>query len=371
MIDVLALFFSFISFGSAEASNLQVSTGWRHACVVRSSGAECWGYNNVGQLGDGTTVDRLDPTPVVGLQSGVVEISAGGSHTCAVTGGGQAWCFGRNEHGQLGDGSTTNRSIASSVTGIPEPVVSIAAGALHNCALTDRGSVWCWGGNEFGQIGDGSNTDRATPVQVSGLEADIVQISAGYAHSCALTTGGAVWCWGENTYGQLGDGTKQHRLLPTAIVQLRSGVSAIAAGFGHTCGISSDGAMCWGRNGVGQVGSVTDLAYTTSPERVVGLSRDVARLAAGGNSTCAVDKGALLCWGGSIPSQSDNGFYSASQPTLVPELSGGLESIATSGDFGCAAKDDAVFCWGDNSYGQVGNGTTETDFTPVRISFTH
>jgi alpha-tubulin suppressor-like RCC1 family protein len=311
------------------------------------------------------------PTPVVGLQSGVREISAGGNHTCALTEDGQAWCFGLNYRGQLGDGSTTDRAIPVSVAGIPDPLVSIASGAVHTCALTDRGGVWCWGGNRFGQVGDGSNKDRTKPVQVPGLGAGVAQISVGDSHSCALTTLGGVWCWGENTYGQIGDGTREDRPLPSAIVHLRAGVTALATGFGHTCGISDGGAVCWGRNDLGQVGSGSDQFAITNPEPVIGLSNNVTRIAAGSNGTCAIDQGALLCWGDSLPRRTDRDPYSASQPILVPEFPNGVTSMATSSSFHCAVRNDTIYCWGYNDFGQLGQGNTDRSLTPVPILFSN
>jgi len=233
-----------------------VAAGFNHTCALTAvGGAKCWGFNGFGQLGDGTTTNRSTPDFVDGLTRRVTAIAAGGYHTCGVTSLGGLKCWGDNGNGQLGDGTTTNRSTPDFVDGLTRGVTAVAGGLYHTCALTDAGAVKCWGNNVSGQLGDGTTTERHTPDFVDGLTHGVVAVTAGAYHTCALTDTGGVKCWGYNFYGQLGDGTTTQRLTPVFVDRLTRGVTAIAAGFGHACATTTAGKVkCWGSNGFGQIG---------------------------------------------------------------------------------------------------------------------
>jgi alpha-tubulin suppressor-like RCC1 family protein len=151
------------------------------------------------------------------MASDVMLMAAGYNHNCAIKTDGSAWCWGRNSNGQLGDGTTTSQTTPVAVSGLASGVTRIAAGFLHTCAGRTDGSVWCWGWNFYGQVGDGTNTERATPVAVSGLASGVTQIAAGGSQSCAIRSNGSALCWGLNGSGQLGDGTTTHRYTPVAV----------------------------------------------------------------------------------------------------------------------------------------------------------
>ena len=256
---------------SVMAGAIQVAGGSDHTCALTSGGGvKCWGGNASGQLGDGTTTDKLAPVDVSGMTSGVSAIAAGYFHTCALTSSGRAKCWGLNDYGELGDGTTANRLTPMDVSGLISDISAIAAGGAHTCALTSSGGAKCWGWNKYGQLGDGTTTDKLTPVDVSGLTSGISAIAAGVAHTCALTSSGGAKCWGWNKYGQLGDGTTTDKLTPVDVSGLTSGISAIAAGFYHTCALTSSGGVkCWGANSYGQLGDGT--AWRTTPVDVVGF----------------------------------------------------------------------------------------------------
>jgi regulator of chromosome condensation (RCC1) repeat-containing protein len=202
-----------------------------HTCAVTAAGAaECWGSNQYGELGDGTTTASPTPVAVVGLASGVAAISAGMDHTCALTSAGAVKCWGANYHGQLGNGTTTASPTPVDVVGLGSGVVAISVGYSHSCALTSAGAVKCWGSNWAGQLGDGSQTDRLTPVDVVGLASGVTSISSGSWDTCAITSAGAAKCWGWNWAGQLGDGTYSTRLAPVGVAGLGSGMVAISPG---------------------------------------------------------------------------------------------------------------------------------------------
>ena len=193
--------------------------------------------------------------------SDVTAIAGGANHTLALKSDGTVWAWGSNFHGQLGDGSNTDRTTPVQVSGLSD-VTAIAGGGDHAIALKSDGTVWAWGFNFYGQLGDGSNTDRTTPVQVSGLS-DVTAIAGGYEHTIALESNGTVWTWGLNDHGQLGDGTTTIRTTPLPVSGLR-GVTTIAGGYEHTIALKSDGTVwAWGYNLYGELGDSTTTQRTT------------------------------------------------------------------------------------------------------------
>ena len=281
-----------------------VSAGNLHTCAITAAGGlKCWGSNN-GKLGDGTVTQRTTPVDVVGLTSNVIAVSASDTHTCALTSSGGVKCWGSNSSGQLGDGTQTARSAPVDVVGLTSGVVAIATGEYHTCALTSSGGVKCWGMNSSGRLGDGTSTTRTTPVDVVNMTSGVIAITAGDMHTCALKSAGSVnvYCWGYNGNGQVGDGTQTSRNTPVLVSDLAfSGVVAITGGERHTCVQTTAGAvLCWGDNINGQLGDGTfNTRYI--PTSVVGLTSDVAVLVAGESHTCAITTGNRgMCWGGNF-----------------------------------------------------------------------
>jgi alpha-tubulin suppressor-like RCC1 family protein len=312
-------------------ANTSIAAGYEDTCVITSGGGvKCWGSNNP------RAVD------VEGLSSGVTATSAAGSHTCALTSGGGVKCWGSNEYGQLGDGTTTDRSVPVDVKGLASGVTAISAGWAHTCALTSAGGVKCWGQNPFGGLGNGTNTNSSVPVDVSGLGSGVRAIAAGGLHTCALTRTGGVTCWGDgqSDNADLFNSTN----VPVDVPRLARGITAIAATMHRTCALANDGGVtCWGPANTPPPGE-------TLPDRFVrldvsGLASGVAAIAMGETNICALSNGGgVACWG------------SSNVPIEVSGLGSGVRGIAVGGMHACALLSGGeVKCWGSNVRGQLGS----------------
>jgi hypothetical protein len=275
-------------------------------------------------------------------------IATGLAHSCAITTAGGVKCWGYNGHDELGSGrgDDQNNSTPVDVSGLSSGVTAVAVGVRHSCAVTSAGGVKCWGAAYSGALGDGTAERRWAPVDVSGLSSGVTAVAAGHDDSCALTSAGGVKCWGENTFGELGDGTTVDRMTPVDVSGLSGGVIAIAAGVVHNCALTNGGVKCWGGH-----------QYGSSPVDISGLNGGVAAI----TSSCALTSaGGVKCWGG------DSGLLAVD----VPGVSSGVTAIAgASSLYSCALTSrGGVKCWGDNEFGQLGNGTTSDSATPVNVS---
>ena len=318
----------------------------------------------MGSLGDGTTLERDVPVSVVGLGP-VSAVAAGYGFTCAVTAAGAVKCWGDNGSGQLGDGTTTSSDAPVSVTGLDSGAVAVAAGVNYACALTGDGAVECWGDNQWGQLGDGTFTSRTTPVTVSGIGSTVLAIDAAGTVTCAVTAAHGLKCWGgENNL--LGDGTTQFSAVPVQVSGLTSGVAAVTVGYNVSCAVTTGHALdCWGFGPVGD-GSQAQL----SPVAIPSLGSTVAAVSSGPDSTCVRTlAGAAKCWGGNGSGEVGDGTTTARDtPVAVSGLGSGVTSISVKGDHACAVvAAGAVDCWGGNTTGQIGVGTSGYSSVPVGV----
>jgi alpha-tubulin suppressor-like RCC1 family protein len=341
-------------------------------------GVKCWGYNIYGQLGNGGTVGTLVPVDVSGLGSGVRAVAAGSLSSCAITTEGKVKCWGYNSDGRLGNGGTTDSSVPVDVSGSSGGVLTVSIGGGHTCALTTGGGVKCWGNNYYGQLGDGSTTNSNVPVDVSGLSNGVQAITVGGFHTCALMTGGGAKCWGRNNGGQLGNGEsgmQTNQSLPVNVSGLSGTLRSIAAGSMHTCAVtSSGGAKCWGNNEYGQLGAGNTTASNV-PVDVSGLVSGVQVISTGSAHACALMiDGAIKCWGLNEYGQIGNGqvghLNGSTVPVDIHGQSSGMQAIAvgSSSNHSCAlALGGGVKCWGWNVAGQLGDGGMTNSGVPVDV----
>ena len=357
----------------AASAAKAIAAGWHHTCITTSTGdVKCWGNNEYGQLGNGNNTSSTTPVDVNNLE-GVVKISTGNKHTCAVTSEGGVKCWGDGSYGKLGNGNYFDSNVPVDVWNLNSRVVAIAAGGNHACVLMETGGVKCWGDNSYGPLGDGTTfTKSATPKDVNGLTSGVVAIAAGLWHTCALMETGGMKCWGYNGNGQIGNGTGTVFITtPVNVSSLTSGVVAIAAGDRHTCALMETGEIkCWGDNNYGQNGDGT---YTNSniPVNVAELSGGVITISAGGSHTCVLTiNDGVKCWGANGYGQlGDETHTTHNTPSSVVGL--GSDVIAISAGFmhTCALTGmGGVQCWGWNDYGQLGNGTYVHSTKPLNVS---
>ena len=362
---------------SRDHHSKKIASGGYHTCVILDNGSlSCWGDNRHGQLGDGTNTNRTTPTPITsfGVDRFPVTIAAGNFHTCVALDDGSVSCWGRNMYGQLGDGSNTDNSTPTQVSGFgPDmPVIALSAGPRHTCAILDDGSVSCWGHNNVGQLGDGTTDNQNTPTQPLSLGEGrtAISVATGGYHTCAILDDGSVSCWGRNVYGQLGDQTNVDRFSPTPTSTLGEGriATAISAGQGHSCATLDDGTVsCWGRNNHGQLGDGTDIE-TNEPIQTssLGSGKNAVSISIGRFHTCAtLDDGSVSCWGFNGQGQLGDGTDTSSNVPIEVLNTGTITQVSMNYLSSCAILiDGSVTCWGTNIHGQLGDGTYINRTTP-------
>lgn len=382
---------------------LAIAAGHSHTFALRSDRTvAAWGYNQDFQLGDGTATLRSSPVTVTNLTN-VSALDGGQFHSLALKQDGTVWAWGRNTSGQVGDGSFVNRATAVQATSLGTSVTAIAAGSTHSLAIKNDGTVWAWGLNSSGQLGDGTTTNRNVPVQVTALTGPVIAIAAGEFHSLALKADGTVWAWGFNGNGRLGDGTTTNRLSPVQVKGL-TGIVSVGTGRGHSFAMRVDGTLfAWGPNASAQLGDKTAVDRT-SPVQVVPIDGAVPvaqpslsleggtyflpqtvtvdcatpgaeihytldgtdptlsspTIAAGGTVSAGLGATTLRVkafLAGMPPSKGRNAFYN-----VAPAVGGG--------DFhgGTIAEDGRLWLWGSNSTGQQGTGNSENIMMPQTVA---
>ena len=354
---------------AATLNFLSISAGFAHTCgVVTNHTVRCWGNNDFGQLGTGTTIPSTTPVAVSGLV-GVKAVSTGGSESCALLTGGTVKCWGDNWYGGLGDGTRTQSTTPVAVSGLVG-VKAVSTGNFFSCALLTGGTVTCWGNNNDGQLGNGQNNTFSTaPVAVSGLVGVTAIEASDASYTCARLAVGTVKCWGANDFGELGNQSLVNVLTPVAVSGL-VGVTAITARGGyHTCARRTAGTVkCWGSNQIGQLGNGTTIDSTT-PVAVSGLV-GVTAITAGQRHTCALlTGGTVTCWGANWSGQLGDGTTTNSTTPVAVSGLLGVTAITAGAEYTCAlVTGGKAYCWGNNFDGNLGDGTHQNRSTPVAVS---
>lgn len=354
---------------------IEISAGAYHTVALKEDGTVwTWGNNESGQLGDGTEIDKGEPVQVKGIE-GVKAIAAGGYHTVALKEDGTVWTWGENLYGQLGDDTIDIcKNEPVQVKGI-EGVKAIAAGERHTVALKEDGTVWSWGNNVFGQLGHTDFVVRNNqPMMVVDLK-DVKAIAAGEWHTVALKEDGSIWAWGDNEDGQLGDGRVIATNKPVQAIDIEE-VVAIASGNCFTVALKQDGTVWgWGSNFAGQLGAIVIADSDTNNEfkyerfmQVSGMEK-VKAIAAGYNYTIALKKdGSLWVWGrNNLGNLGDDSIETISiEPVPVKDLEDVIAVSAADDHIVALKKDGTVWSWGLNLYGQLGDGTVMYTSKPVQ-----
>ena len=363
---------------TAPLSFRQISAGMYHSCGVTNDNlAYCWGWNGVGQVGNGTfNTQYAQPVAVAGKLH-FVQVSAGFDHTCGSTTDNRVYCWGSNARGQLGDGTFFDRSTPVLVAPLRRFRL-VSAGFVHTCAVTPLDAAFCWGNNDDGRLGDGTRTERLVPKAVRG-GLRFRRVVAGGFHTCGVTTSSRAHCWGRNDQGQLGDGTSTTRLEPVPVaggLKFRQ-VTAAAARVSFrwqsaSCGVTTDNrAYCWGGNFHGQLGDGSN-TRRTRPVAVAGRL-DFFQVNTGGGHTCGITMGNLAyCWGWNGRGQLGDGTTSERQTPVAVTGGHQLRAVTTGGGLGghtCSLSTaNGAYCWGFNVFGQLGDGSTTNSSTPVAVA---
>lgn len=337
-----------------------------------------WGLNTYGTVGDGTNTDRTEPTEAA-MPSGVTftTLSTSYWHACSIGSDGNGYCWGANSTaGQLGDGTYTNRSRPTPVQ-MPSGVTfsAMTAGFAHTCALGSDDRAYCWGWNTYGQLGNGNTTLRSTPQRVtmpSGVT--FTAISAGYGHTCALGSDSKTYCWGYNGSGQIGDGSSTNRNVPTE-VDLPPGVvfSGVTTGHGHSCALGDDAkAYCWGGNSWGELGDSTTTSRNAPTEVATPTGVSLTAISAGFYVTCGRDAaGVGYCMGRNTNGELGDGTTSTRRTPVEVSMPAGVtvSAIDPGYEHTCALGSDAnAYCWGSNQKSELGDGTTSRRTVPTQVT---
>jgi len=327
-----------------------------------------WGYNNFGQLGDNNRTQRNTPVSISGAKKTFCIISNGNNHSVGIDKNGQVWCWGLDNFGQLGNNSVINKCTPVSISGVKKTFCNISSGIHHTIVIDHIGQVWSWGYNINGQIGDNTVTNRCTPVSILGSKKTFCNISSGQYFAIGLDKNGQVWGWGYNSKGQIGDNTVTSRRTPVSILGSLKTFCNIIAGASHTIGIDNNGQVwSWGNNNTGQLGDNTTSSRRT-PVSILGAKKTFCKISAGPSNSAGIDKnGQVWGWGYNSKGQlGDNTIIQKYTPVSILGVKKTFCSIISGTEYTIGIdKNNLVWGWGYNNVGQITTSYNST--TPLRV----
>jgi alpha-tubulin suppressor-like RCC1 family protein len=378
--ELSAVDFDLAAYGSLyfveSQSQLYISSGpgiWVSILKSNDIVAYGWGNNQFGGLGDGTTTLRSSPVSIVGGITNWTQIVSGTNHTLTIRVDGTAWAWGNNQYGKLGDGTVNiNRSSPVSVVGGYTDWVQVSAGERHSLGVRANGTAWAWGVNSLGNLGDGTTTTRSSPVSVIGGFIDWTQLSGGILFSLGVRANGTIWGWGSNSNGTLGDGTSTYRLSPVSTVGGFTDWTQVSAGSAHALGLRANGtAWGWGQGAAGQLGNNSS-TNRSSPVSVIGGFTDWVQVSTNTKSQTSLGlraTGSAWAWGyNNLGQIGDNTTVNKSSPVSV--VGGFTDWVQVSGgEFHTLGirTNGTAWAWGNNTHGQLGSGTTVNMSSPVSV----
>jgi len=354
------------SLSAAPIGVRNVNVGSANSCAVfTDNSVKCWGAPIGQRMDDEPT--QFDTRPQVVPNLAAISVSLNYQHACAVTAGRRVACWGDNEFGRAGQPvATTTVEAPKFVPGLSD-VLSVTTGREHSCALMLDGTVACWGRNTFGQLGTGGNANSVpTPVSPRNVS-DVVSLAAGAASTCAVTSAGRVWCWGWGAQGELGNATRLSSKVPVMIRSLKRVVSVFSAQ-STFCAIKADTTgWCWGAGWFGQLGNGSETSYTTKPVQIADLD-GITSISIDQESACALTSdGSVYCWGSNRQNQLGDGTRTNSSVPVSVQLPNAARGIAVGQQHACAALPFSIRCWGLNTYGQLGNGSIKSSGEPSAV----
>ena len=382
------------STGPDYQTGVQIHAGNNFTCALLKNGrVHCWGDNGAGQLGDGTNDDRNFPRMIAGdLKFRSIGIHGDGTHACGVTTAADAYCWGRNGDGQLGDGTTDNSTVPVKVLGDIK-FQTVSAGSRFTCGVALSGAAYCWGRGAWGNLGNGATEQNTTPVAVSGNHMFLTVRAGSSSLACGVTTGGAAYCWGLNWRSEVGGETSEMCTVGPFFLSCASTpvrvpapdglrFESISPGSSYACGVLEDGrAVCWGRNESFRLGSETseicvggpglsDAPCSRTPVEVSGGHR-VTMIATSSSHACGISQSRqAICWGSNSQGQLGDGSP-LRDPKLPVRVVGGLtfKGITSGRAHTCGvATDSVLYCWGTNFEGQLGNPSALIEEIPIRVA---
>ena len=327
-----------------------------------------WGYNVLGGLGDNTTNSQSVPIQTVAQGNNWKQVSCGQYFTAAVKTDGTLWCWGYNAYSNIGDNTAINRSSPVQTVTFGTNWKQVSCGYRFTSAIKTDGTLWTWGYNAlYGALGDNTTTNRSSPVQTVAFGANWKQVASGASFTTAIKTDGTLWCWGKNDFGQIGDNTTTHRSSPVQTVAFGTNWKQAASGASFAAAIKTDGSLwCWGKNDLGQIGDNTT-THRSSPVQTVAFGTNWKQVACGYASTAIKTDGTLWLWGrNNVGQLGDNTTTNRSSPVQTIAFGTNWKQVSCDSLTMAVKNDGSLWTWGENSFGELGDNTTTHRSSPVQ-----